>query len=68
MTDSDYDKVRDAFSSIMDWASLVRLTISMRSCLPLKFFICTQYVKQLSLIYLIISDDFMAMELTSDLH
>ena len=67
MTDSDYEKCRDAFSSVMDWTSLMRLTITMRSCLPLKFFICTQYVNTLPFLGLNFAFYTMAMCLTTSL-
>ncbi|KAH8891605.1 hypothetical protein GQ53DRAFT_600982, partial [Thozetella sp. PMI_491] len=42
MSERDLEKCKDALARIMDWTSLTKLSLVMRNCLPLKFFICTQ--------------------------
>ncbi|SPJ71049.1 related to C6 finger domain protein [Fusarium torulosum] len=42
LTEGHLRKCRDAISAVLAWASIIRVTDTMRSCNPLKFFVCCQ--------------------------
>ncbi|KAF5243568.1 hypothetical protein FANTH_8147 [Fusarium anthophilum] len=42
LTEGHLRKCRDAISAVLAWASVIQVTDTMRSCNPLKFFVCSQ--------------------------
>ncbi|KLO99275.1 related to C6 finger domain protein [Fusarium fujikuroi] len=51
LTEGHLRKCRDAISAVLAWASVIQVTDTMRSCNPLKFFVCSQIFGQICVIY-----------------
>ncbi|KAG5791076.1 hypothetical protein H9Q69_009883 [Fusarium xylarioides] len=51
LTEGHLRKCRDAISAVLTWASVIQVTDTMRSCNPLKFFVCSQIFGQICVIY-----------------
>ncbi|KAF5643474.1 C6 finger domain protein [Fusarium tjaetaba] len=51
LTEGHLRKCRDAINAVLAWASVIQVTDTMRSCNPLKFFVCSQIFGQICVIY-----------------
>ncbi|KAG5758076.1 hypothetical protein H9Q72_013790 [Fusarium xylarioides] len=51
LTEGHLRKCREAISAVLTWASVIQVTDTMRSCNPLKFFVCSQIFGQICVIY-----------------
>ncbi|GKU07893.1 unnamed protein product [Fusarium langsethiae] len=51
LTEGHLRKCRDAISAVLAWASVIQVTNSMRSCNPLKFFVCSQIFGQICVVF-----------------
>ncbi|OBS24479.1 hypothetical protein FPOA_05021 [Fusarium poae] len=51
LTEGHLRKCRDAISAVLSWSSVIQVTDSMRSCNPLKFFVCCQIFGQICVVF-----------------
>ncbi|CAG7566006.1 unnamed protein product [Fusarium equiseti] len=51
LTEGHLRKCRDAINAVLAWASVIQVTNSMRSCNPLKFFVCSQIFGQICVVF-----------------
>ncbi|KAM0410831.1 hypothetical protein ACHAPD_010643 [Fusarium lateritium] len=51
LTEGHLRKCRDAISAVLAWSSVIQVTDSMRSCNPLKFFVCCQIFGQICVVF-----------------
>ncbi|KAF4456339.1 hypothetical protein F53441_1498 [Fusarium austroafricanum] len=51
LTEGHLRKCRDTISAVLAWAPVIQVTDTMRSCNPLKFFVCGQLLGQICVVY-----------------
>ncbi|CZS81231.1 unnamed protein product [Fusarium graminearum] len=51
LTEGHLRKCRDAINAVLSWSSVIQVTDSMRSCNPLKFFVCCQIFGQICVVF-----------------